>query len=155
FGCDVVAAGADPVRAARELSRGRGVDAVLIAASAQSDDIVHQAAQMSRKRGRIVLVGVVGLDLQRADFYEKELSFQVACSYGPGGYDPDYEAGGGDYPLPFVRWTAARNFEAVLDAMARGALDVGPLISQRYAQRHAPAAYDAIVNDAKTLGVIL
>jgi threonine dehydrogenase-like Zn-dependent dehydrogenase len=155
LGCATIAAGGDPVRAARELSRGRGVDAVLITASAQSDEIVHQAAQMSRKRGRIVLVGVVGLDLQRADFYEKELSLQVACSYGPGRYDPQYESGLHDYPLSFVRWTAARNFEAVLDALARGALDVRELISQRHAQRDAPAAYDAIVNDPTALGVML
>ena len=155
LGCEAVSAGGDPLGAAREFSRGRGVDAVLIAASAQTDEIVHQAAQMSRKRGRIVLLGVVGLNLQRADFYEKELSFQVACSYGPGRYDPQYETGGRDYPLPFVRWTAARNFEAVLDALARGALDVRPLITRRHAQRDAPAAYDAIVHDASALGVLL
>jgi predicted dehydrogenase len=155
LGCETVFSVGDPVAAAREFSRGRGVDAVLIAASAQSDAIVHQAAQMSRKRGRIVLLGVVGLDLQRADFYEKELSFQVACSYGPGRYDPQYEAGGRDYPLPFVRWTAARNFDAVLEALARGALDVRPLITGRYAQREAPAAYDAILNDPGALGIVL
>ena len=86
FGCEVLTAGngADPLRAARAFSHERGVDGVLITASAKTDDIVHQAAQMSRRRGRIVLVGVVGLSLQRSDFYEKELSFQVACSYGPG-----------------------------------------------------------------------
>ena len=155
LGCETISTGGDPVRAAREFSRGRGADAVLITASAQSDEIVHQAAQMSRKRGRIVLVGVVGLDLQRADFYEKELSFQVACSYGPGRYDPHYESGMHDYPLSFVRWTAARNFEAVLDALARGALAVRELISRRHAQREAPAAYDAIVNDPTALGVVL
>lgn len=155
LGCDVVSSGGDAVGAGREFSRGRGVDAVLIAASAQSDEIVHQAAQMSRKRGRVVLLGVVGLDLQRADFYEKELSFQVACSYGPGRYDAQYEGGGRDYPLPFVRWTAARNFDAVLEALARRALDVGPLITRRYAHRDAPAAYDAVVNDASALGIVL
>ena len=132
----------------------RGVDAVLITASGQTDAIVHQAAQMSRKRGRLVLVGVVGLDLQRADFYEKELSFQVACSYGPGRYDARYESGA-DYPLPFVRWTAARNFEAVLDALARKSLTVEPLISKRHAQREAAAAYEAILEDSTALGVVL
>ena len=98
LGCDVVSSGGDPVGAARTFSRGRGVDAVLITASAQTDEIIHQAAQMSRKRGRVVLVGVIGLNLMRADFYEKELSFQVACSYGPGRYDPQYEGSGRDYP---------------------------------------------------------
>src|SRR5262249_23042772 len=117
--------------------------------------IIHQAAQMSRKRGRVVLVGVIGLNLMRADFYEKELSFQVACSYGPGRYDPQYEGSGRDYPLPFVRWTVARNFEAVLDALASGAVDVRPLISSRHAHRDAAAAYDAVVNDAGSLGVVL
>jgi len=155
LGCEVVSTNADPVRAALEFSRGRGVDAVLLTASAKTDEIVHQAAQMSRKRGRIVLVGVVGLDLLRSDFYEKELSFQVACSYGPGRYDPQYEARGQDYPLPYVRWTVGRNFEAVLDALARGAVDVQPLISQRHAQREAAGAYEAILHDPGVLGVVL
>jgi predicted dehydrogenase len=147
--------GTDPVRAARAFSGERGVDGVLITASAKSDEIVHQAARMCRKRGRIVLVGVVGLNLLRSDFYEKELSFQVACSYGPGRYDPRYEAEGRDYPLPYVRWTVARNFEAVLDAMARGLVDVRPLISQRIAHADAARAYEAILKDSQTLGVVL
>lgn len=109
---------------------GRGVDGVIITASAKKDRIVQQSAQMCRKRGRIVLVGVVDLQLRRSDFYEKELSFQVSCSYGPGRYDVDYEEKGRDYPLPYVRWTAQRNFEAVLQAMADGKLNPKPLISQ-------------------------
>ena len=91
------------------------MDAVIITASTSSDEPMHQAAQMCRKRGRIVLVGVTGLNLSRADFFEKELSFQVSCSYGPGRYDPAYEQDGQDYPLGFVRWTEQRNFEAVLE----------------------------------------
>ena len=93
-----VGAGGNPVAAANAWTEGKGVDAVLITASAKTDEIVHQAAEMSRKRGRIVLVGVVGLNLRRADFYKKELSFQVSCSYGPGRYDEKYEQGGQDYP---------------------------------------------------------
>ena len=122
FGAETVdlAAGQDPVAAAQAFSRGRGVDAVIITASTKSNEPVHQAALMCRKRGRIVLVGVAGLELSRADFYEKELSFQVSCSYGPGRYDPDYEEDGHDYPVGFVRWTEQRNFEAVLDMMAEG-----------------------------------
>ncbi len=93
---------------------------------------------MCRKRGRIVLVGVTGLELSRADFYEKELTFQVSCSYGPGRYDPSYEEGGHDYPLGFVRWTEQRNFEAVLDLMAAGRLDVRPLIIAPLRARRRP-----------------
>ena len=122
----------DPVVMAEAFSRGRGVDAVIITASSKSNDIVHQAATMCRKRGRIVLIGVVGLELSRADFYEKELTFQVSCSYGPGRYDEDYEDKGMDYPLGFVRWTEQRNFEAVLDLMASGSIDIKPLISHRF-----------------------
>src|SRR5713101_386685 len=101
---------------------------------------MHQAALMCRKRGRIVLVGVVGLELNRSDFYEKELSFQVSCSYGPGRYDPAYEEHGQDYPVGFVRWTEQRNFEAVLDMMAARALDVKPLITHRFPFADAPRA---------------
>ncbi|PHN08589.1 bi-domain-containing oxidoreductase [Flavilitoribacter nigricans] len=113
-----------------DLTAGVGADAVLITASSKRHDIIAQSAKMSRKRGRIVLVGVVGLHIDRSDFYEKELSFQVSCSYGPGRYDPEYELAGHDYPLPFVRWTEKRNFAAVLQAMERGSLRVKPLISE-------------------------
>ena len=106
------------------MTGGHGVDGVLITASAKHDTIVSQSAQMTRKRGRLVLVGVVNLELNRAEFYEKELTFQVSCSYGPGRYDPRYEQQGIDYPLPFVRWTEQRNIEAVLDLVAQGRLDV-------------------------------
>src|SRR5207253_4200356 len=94
------------------------------------------------KRGRIVLVGVTGLELSRADFYAKELSFQVSCSYGPGRYDPAYEEGGQDYPVGFVRWTEQRNLEAVLDLMASGQLDVTPLITHRFPLERASDAYE-------------
>ncbi|MFO7899517.1 MAG: bi-domain-containing oxidoreductase [Planctomycetota bacterium] len=157
FGAETVRAGAeaDPVIAANAWTEGRGVDAVLITASARTNEIVHQAAQMCRKRGRIVLVGVVGLDLRRSDFYEKELSFQVSCSYGPGRYDAAYEQGGQDYPYGFVRWTEQRNFEAVLDMMAAGRLDVTPLISHRFPLAAAADAYAAVQSDPAALGVLL
>ena len=157
FGAETVnpGAGEDPIAAATAFSRGAGVDAVIITASTKSNDPVSQAATMCRKRGRIILVGVVGLELSRADFYEKELSFQVSCSYGPGRYDPDYEIGGNDYPIGFVRWTEQRNFEAVLDLMASGALDVSPLISHRYALENAAEAYDLLASDAPSLGILL
>jgi len=111
-------------------TNGVGADGVIITASAKSNEIISQAAQMSRKRGRIILVGVIGLDISRAEFYEKELTFQVSCSYGPGRYDDNYEGKGIDYPLPFVRWTEKRNFEAILQAIESGALKVKEMITE-------------------------
>lgn len=147
--------GEDPVAAGMAFSRGQGVDGVVITASTPSNDPVMQAARMCRKRGRIVLVGVTGLELNRADFYEKELSFQVSCSYGPGRYDPNYEDQGQDYPVGFVRWTEQRNFEAVLDMLASGQLDVKPLITHRFAFEDAPKAYKALTADKSGLGMLL
>lgn len=156
FGAEVVnlAHGEDPVEAALKYSRDRGVDAVLITASTKSNDPIHQAATMCRKRGRIVLVGVVGMEMSRADFYEKELSFQVSCSYGPGRYDSNYEEKGHDYPIGFVRWTEQRNFEAILDMLADGRLDFKPLISHRFAIENADQAY-ALLSEGNPLGVLL
>lgn len=147
--------GEDPVSAGMAFSKGRGVDGVIITASTPSNDPVSNAANMSRKRGRIVLVGVVGLELNRAEFYEKELSFQVSCSYGPGRYDPVYEAQGQDYPLGFVRWTEQRNFEAILDMMAAGKLNLEPLISHRFDFDAATQAYDVLTSDKSALGILL
>ena len=157
FGAEVVdlAAGQDPISAAEMFSRGRGVDAVIIAASTKSSEPLHQAAVMCRKRGRIVLVGVTGLELSRADFYGKELTFQVSCSYGPGRYDAAYEEKGQDYPAGFVRWTAQRNFEAVLDMMASGRLNVKPLISHRFSIDDAARAYEVVSGAQPSLGIIL
>ena len=122
--------GDDSVKTVLEATHGTGADGVIITASSKSNDIISQSAQMSRKRGRIVLVGVTGLNLSRAEFYEKELTFQVSCSYGPGRYDENYEQKGIDYPLPFVRWTEKRNFEAVLHAISSGSLNVKELITE-------------------------
>lgn len=147
--------GEDPVVAGMNFSRGYGVDGVIITASTKSSDPVTQAARMCRKRGRIVLVGVTGLELNRSDFYEKELSFQVSCSYGPGRYDPSYEEQGTDYPIGFIRWTEKRNFEAVLDMMSSGNLDVNSLITHRFDFENASAAYQALTEDNSGLGIIL
>lgn len=147
--------GEDPVAAGMTFSRGQGVDGVIITASTKSNDPVTQAARMSRKRGRIILVGVTGLELSRSDFYEKELAFQVSCSYGPGRYDTAYEDKGQDYPLPFVRWTEQRNFEAVLDMLASGQLDVKPLITHSFVFEDAQKAYEALTEDRSGLGILL
>lgn len=175
-GCQVLAADPDPARRAlaqsfgastadplsgsleseaAEFSRGSGVDGVVLTLSSQSDEPVHQAAAMCRKRGRIVLVGVTGLHLRREDFYEKELTFQVSCSYGPGRYDPEYEVKGHDYPIGFVRWTEKRNFEAVLTMMAEGRIDVKPLITHRFAIDDADSAYGLLTSGQPSLGILL
>jgi predicted dehydrogenase/threonine dehydrogenase-like Zn-dependent dehydrogenase len=157
FGAEVVdlSAGADPVAAAMAFSRGRGADAVIITAATKSNEPMHQAARMSRKRGRIVLVGVVGLELSRADFFEKELTFQVSCSYGPGRYDPAYEDKGNDYPVGFVRWTEQRNFEAVLDMLADRRLDAQALVSHRFELSRVEEAYALVAGAGPALGIVL
>jgi len=144
----------DPSIIAQSFSRGRGVDGVLITAATQSDEVMHQSAEMCRKRGRIVLVGVVGLNLRRDDFFKKEITFQVSASYGPGRYDSFYEDEGNDYPIGFVRWTEQRNFEAVLDMMSSGVLDVKSVITHRFDVKDAIDAYGLLDNPA-ALGIVL
>jgi predicted dehydrogenase len=157
FGAQTVnlSAGANPVDAALNFTGGRGIDAVIITASTSSNDPVRQAAGMSRKRGRIVLVGVTGLELSRADFFEKELSFQVSCSYGPGRYDPNYEDKGQDYPLGFVRWTEQRNFEAMLELLAERRVEVESLVTHRFAIDDAERAYAVVAGSEPSLGILL
>ena len=157
FGAEVVdlSASQDPLKVSNLFSRGRGVDAVIVTAATKSSEPIHQAALMCRKRGRIILVGVTGLELSRDDFFKKELTFQVSASYGPGRYDPNYEEKGQDYPIGFVRWTEQRNFEAVLDMMASGSLDVKPLISHRFSINDAENAYDLIRGSFPSLGILL
>lgn len=132
----------DVVKRVLGMTNGVGADGVIITASTSSHEVIAQAAQMSRKRGRIVLVGVVGLNINRADFYEKELTFQVSCSYGPGRYETAYEEKGLDYPLAFVRWTENRNFEAILAALASGSLKVERLITRRVPLANFAEIYD-------------
>ena len=156
FGAETVdlSKGEDPLIIAQGFSRGQGVDGVLITAATKSDEVMHQSAQMSRKRGRIVLVGVVGLNLRRDDFFKKEITFQVSASYGPGRYDPFYEDEGNDYPVGFVRWTEQRNFEAVLDMMSSGSLDVKSVITHRFDIENAIDAYD-LLDNPDALGIVL
>ncbi|MDR2533244.1 MAG: bi-domain-containing oxidoreductase [Tannerellaceae bacterium] len=133
-----------------EQTAGIGADGVIITASAKDNEIIHQAAQMSRKRGRIILVGVIELNIRREDFYKKELTFQVSCSYGPGRYDDNYENKGLDYPIAYVRWTEKRNFETVLHAISSGSLDVKPFISEIVPL----CKYEEVYGDMKKEGVI-
>ncbi|HAV12417.1 MAG TPA: dehydrogenase, partial [Opitutae bacterium] len=155
LGAEVVdlSTGQDPVQAAEVLTKGKGVDGVLITASTKSDEPIHQAATMCRKRGRIVLVGVVGMKMNRSDFYEKELSFQVSCAYGPGRYDPFFEDQGNDYPYAYVRWTEQRNFEAILGLIKSGKIQTEPLTSHRFDFDKALDAYGQVGADA--MGIVL
>lgn len=146
---------ADPVAWCLEHTSGIGVDGVLITAATTSSEPVHVAAQACRQRGRIVLVGVTGLELRRDLFYKKELSFQVSCSYGPGRYDPAYEHHGHDYPIGYVRWTELRNFQAVLQALASGALRTEALISHRFMINQAASAYELLSSPEPSLGILL
>ena len=157
FGARTVTAtdGVDVGRAVLDLTAGEGADAVLLTLATDDDGPVHAAAAMSRKRGRIVLVGLAGLHLRRDDFYRKELSFQVSCSYGPGRYDPIHEEQGVDYPPGFVRWTEARNFAAALALMADGRLDPMPLVTHRFDIADAARAYDLVSGSEPSLGIVL
>ncbi len=150
-----ISSGADPIAAAFTYSRFRGVDGVIITASTKNNEPIHQAAQMCRQRGRIILVGVTGLELSRADFYKKELSFQVSCSYGPGRYDTQYEELGQDYPLGFVRWTEQRNFEAFLDILTHDAINLQPLLTHRFDFSEAELAYALFQDPTLKLGILL
>ena len=124
------AKGDDQIKVVEELTNGVGADGVIITASAHDDSIIHNACVMSRKRGRVILVGVIGLNMRRDDFYKKELTFQVSCSYGAGRYDEEYENKGHDYPIGYVRWTEKRNFETILQTISNGGLNVKQLITE-------------------------
>ncbi len=148
------AEGTDQVKFVKSYTNGVGSDGVIITASNKSNDIISQCANMCRRRGRIILVGVVGLDINRADFYEKEISFQVSCSYGPGRYDEEFEVKGHDYPIGYVRWTEKRNFEAVLNAISKKNLNVISLITERVSLNNFHKIYDNISN-SKSIASIL
>ena len=138
-------------------TRGRGADAVLITAATDSNQPVELAAKISRMKGRVVVVGMTGLDIPRQPFYIRELSLTISMSYGPGRYDPDYEEHGHDYPLPYVRWTEKRNIESFLELAGDKRIDVDKLISHRFPIEEAEQAYQLISGDSEQpyLGVVL
>jgi threonine dehydrogenase-like Zn-dependent dehydrogenase len=155
LGADEVAAGS-PADAVKRFGGGVGVDAVVITAATASNEPIELAAEVTRPKGRIVLVGVVGLNLPRPPFFQKELEFTVSASLGPGRWDPSYEEKGIDYPLGQVRWTAQRNMEAVLEVIAAGKLPVEKLTSHRYDVDRAADAYELITSRAEPfLGIVL
>lgn len=145
----------DPVSQVMAMTADTGADGVIIAASTKSDEPLRQAAEMSRMRGRIVLVGVTGTSFDRNKFYIKELSFSVSYSYGPGRGDNNYEQRGHDYPIGFVRWTEKRNFEAVLGLMESGRLQTAQLITNRIPIDRAEEAYSEITTNSASLAVLL
>lgn len=145
----------DPIPEILSITNGRLLDGVLITAATSSNKLISDAAAMCRKRGRIILVGITGLNLKRSDFYEKELSFQVSCAYGPGRYDPNYEKNGNDYPVAYVRWTMKRNFEAVLDLISDNKINTSSLITHTIDFINAPDAFEVLSKGESHLGIIL
>jgi len=145
----------ETVQGVLEWTRGRGADAVLIAAATMSSDPLRLAAEISRLKGRVVAVGLVGLDVPRHLFYERELTLVVSRSYGPGRYDPEFEERGHDYPFAYVRWTETRNIEAFLDLLASRKIDCLPLITHRFSIDEADKAYELITGQNQYLGVVL
>lgn len=146
----------DVLNEVRHLTDGHGVDATIITAASRSDAIVQQAMEISRKKGRVVVVGAVGLGLERSPFYQKEIDFLISCSYGPGRYDERYEERGLDYPYAYVRWTENRNMQEYLRLVAEGKVQVGPILEREYDIAQAPQAYEELRTAAqKPLGVLL
>jgi predicted dehydrogenase/threonine dehydrogenase-like Zn-dependent dehydrogenase len=154
---DGCAAGAGVKEAVLGWSRGRGADAVLLTAATQSDEPVELAGEISRLRGRVVAVGLVGMNVPRQSYFRRELTLRVSMSYGPGRYDPEYEERGHDYPLPYVRWTEGRNLEAFLDLVAAGGVKTAPLVTHRFPVEEGERAYQLISGDAGEpyLGVLI
>lgn len=158
LGCDrCILTNEDAVRDVQAFTRGYGADAVLITAATKSDEPVQLAMQFARKRGKVVVIGTVGMNIPRNPFFEKEIDFRISCSYGPGRYDPDYEERGHDYPIGFVRWTENRNMQAVLDLMAQRKLEVLPLITHRIPVQEGLRAYEIITGKAPEpyLGILI
>jgi predicted dehydrogenase/threonine dehydrogenase-like Zn-dependent dehydrogenase len=151
-----VSARVDPVQEVGLLTGGHGADAVIITAAAQSDAIVQQAMELARKKGRVVVVGAVGLGLKRSPFYEKELDFLISCSYGPGRYDDHYEQEGVDYPYAYVRWTENRNMAEYLRLVGEGKVQLAAILEKEYPLDQATQAYQELQTaEVKPLAVLL
>jgi predicted dehydrogenase/threonine dehydrogenase-like Zn-dependent dehydrogenase len=149
FGCDALfTLSRGTASSVHRLTKGRGADAIIVTASSTSNEPLSLAMELSRKRGRVVIVGAVGMDIPRSPFYEKEVDVRISCSYGPGRYDPFYEIEGHDYPIGYVRWTENRNMEAVVELMAQGKVTCHSLISHRFPITDALRAYDVITGKA-------
>ncbi|MBE0604569.1 MAG: Gfo/Idh/MocA family oxidoreductase, partial [Deltaproteobacteria bacterium] len=147
---------ADPVEEVLQLTGRHGADATIITATSGESGIVQQAMEITRKKGKVVVVGAVGLGLERSPFYEKEIDFLISCSYGPGRYDEVYEERGLDYPYSYVRWTENRNMSEYLRLVAEGGVRIGPVLEREYDIDQAVSAYEELKTGAsKPLGVLL
>lgn len=157
LGADETCHAGDLIAKANEFSNGHGVDAVIIAASTSSNQPVIDAAEISRMRGRVVFLGMVGMDIPRNDYYKKEIDLRLSMAYGPGRYDPEYEEKGNDYPYDLVRWTEQRNFEAFLGLIEEGKITPKDLITHSYDFDDAMTAYDLLEGKIKEkyLGIVL
>lgn len=157
MGADEACHASDLIKKSDEFSNGYGVDAVIIAASTASNQPVIDAAEISRMRGRVVFLGMVGMDIPRNDYYKKELDLRLSMAYGPGRYDPDYEEKGIDYPYDLVRWTEQRNFEAFLGLIEEGKISPKALLTHTYDYDEAMKAYDLLEGKIKEkyLGIVL
>ncbi len=147
--------GGDPVEQVMRMTGGAGADGVIVTASSASHEVVSTAFRCCRRKGRVVLVGDVGLHLRRGDFYRKEIDFRISTSYGPGRYDERYEEKGFDYPIGYVRWTENRNMAEYLRLLADGRVRVEPLLGGAFPVEEAPAAYDALRRADRPLMVLL
>lgn len=134
---------------------GYGADAVIITASTNSSDLVNIAGEICRLKGKIVVVGFVGMDIDHQLYYKKELDLRMSMSYGPGRYDPNYEEQGNDYPYAYVRWTERRNMDAFLNLIAQGKINVNSLITHRYSINKAMDAYSLLEGKERYLGIII
>jgi predicted dehydrogenase/threonine dehydrogenase-like Zn-dependent dehydrogenase len=156
LGADVVAGADELIEAARAFSQGRGVDCVIITASTKSNEPVETAGEIARQKGRVVVVGAVGMTLPREPFYKKELELRLSMSYGPGRYDHSYEEQGRDYPFGYVRWTEQRNMEAFLDLIQQGSVKVAQLVTDRYPIEEAEVAYQRLTDGSvSSLGMLI
>ena len=139
-------------------TNGHGFDAIIITAATTSNDPIELSSEIVRKKGKIVIVGAVKMDIPREPyFYKKELDLRMSCSYGPGRYDPDYERLGTDYPFDYVRWTEQRNMEAFLELISRKVISIKPLITHVFDIDDAIKAYDIVLGKTKEMhiGILL
>lgn len=145
----------DSVKAIQSWSGGYGSDCVIFTAATSSSAPLSQSFQMCRKKGTVILVGVVGMEINRADIYSKELDFKISTSYGPGRYDRSYEEKGVDYPYAYVRWTEKRNMEEYLRLLDSGLINLSLLINGIYRIESVTEAYESLSQDSKPLMVLL